>query len=806
MCNPPFNYRSSSLSLRSVFRLASQFCRPLVVISLGIVTLGLLGPAANAQNIFDCSAWTTSTGACQAFFSGQSATSNSFFVSTASPPSGIVGGAIDLVPAGSTHLGYSVIYQTAVNVQAFSTTFTFVPNGYNFAFVVENANNNGSPRGFAAGAGGEGGFSQFAGPPSNIAPNYVFALEFDSGGMNCQTCGYTNGGVQWYQTLQNPALPGDANPGYLPIYPTNKVSVSSPFSFTTGTQYIPTGHTYGAKVTYNGSDLTLNMWDVTAGGSCPGASCFTTSWSGVYIPAIVGATTAYVGFTAGVGLTTSDPLYANSFSYTVNTPTEPSGASFATWNAGSTYNNGTVSASSPVFSVAPGSYAGTQSVSMTTSSGAYICYLTSTSIPALLPMTDNNGGCSAGTLYTGPVSIASSTTLYAIAGSSNAAYPKGTLSPAGLGPPSTVVSGTYTIGGGTPQASAPTFSPVAGTYTGAQNVTLSTASSGAVICYNTTGSPATNGSTGCTAGTLYSGPVSVSSSETLYAVAGGTGYNDSSVGNAGYVIQASGATPSFSPGAGTYSSAQSVTLSDATPGATIYYTTNGTTPTTSSTVYTGPITVSSTETLKAIAVATGDTNSAVASATYTINVPVVATPAFSPAAGTYSSAQSVTLSDATSGATIYYTTNGTTPTTSSTQYTGPITVSSTETLQAIAAATGDTNSAVASATYTINAPVVATPTFSPAAGTYSSAQSVTLSDATSGATIYYTTNGTTPTTSSTRYTGPITVSSTETLQAIAAATGDTNSAVASATYTITATWWQRRPSHPPPGPIPLRSR
>ena len=80
---------------------------------------------------------------------------------------------------------------------------------------------------------------------------------------------------------------------------------------------------------------------------------------------------------------------------------------------------------------------------------------------------------------------------------------------------------------------------------------------------------------------------------------------------------------------------------------------------------------------------------------------------------------------------------------------------------------------------------MATPTFSLGAGTYTSAQSVAISDATSGATIYYTTNGTTPTTSSTRYTGPITVSSTETLEAIAVATGDTNSAVASATYTIT---------------------
>ena len=337
------------------------------------------------------------------------------------------------------------------------------------------------------------------------------------------------------------------------------------------------------------------------------------------------------------------------------------------------------------------------------------------------------------------------------------------------------------------QAAIPTFSPAAGTYSGSQSVTLSTASSGAVICYNTTGSPATNGSTGCATGTLYTGPVTVSSSETLYAVAGGTGYGDSPAGSASYVIQSSVSTPTFSPAAGTYSSAQSVSITDATSNATIYYTANGTTPTTSSTQYTGPIAVSSTEKLEAVAVAPGDTNSAVTAGVYTItSLPSASTPTFSPAAGSYNSAQSVSISDATSGATIYYTIDGTMPTTSSTEYTVPITVSSTETLKAIAVAPGDTNSAVASAAYTINLslPSASTPTFSPAAGSYSSAQSVTLSDGTSGATIYYTTNGSAPTTSSTEYTVPVTVSSTETLQAIAVATSYANSAVASAPYTI----------------------
>ena len=108
-------------------------------------------------------------------------------------------------------------------------------------------------------------------------------------------------------------------------------------------------------------------------------------------------------------------------------------------------------------------------------------------------------------------------------------------------PAASMMTLTYNLGG-TPAASTPTFSPTAGAYGSAQTVTISTTSAGAIICYNTTGSPATNGSTGCTTGTLYTTPVTVSSSETLYAVAGGTGYVDSTVGSAAYTISG-GSTP-----------------------------------------------------------------------------------------------------------------------------------------------------------------------------------------------------------------------------------------------------------------------
>ena len=76
--------------------------------------------------------------------------------------------------------------------------------------------------------------------------------------------------------------------------------------------------------------------------------------------------------------------------------------------------------------------------------------------------------------------------------------------------------------------------------------------------------------------------------------------------------------PGFTPAAGIYKTAQSVTITDSTPNAVIYYTTNGDTPTAQSTKYTAAISVSATKTLKAIAIAPDYTNSTIAKAVYTI--------------------------------------------------------------------------------------------------------------------------------------------------------------------------------------------
>ena len=241
-------------------------------------------------------------------------------------------------------------------------------------------------------------------------------------------------------------------------------------------------------------------------------------------------------------------------------------------------------------------------------------------------------------------------------------------------------------------------------------------------------------------------------------------------------------TPAFSVASGAVDSGTEVTISCATDGAEIYYTTNGSEPTASSTEYTGAISITEAVTLKAIAVKDGMNGSAVSSASYTIKG-TVSTPEFSVASGAVDSGTSVTITCSTDGAKIYYTKDGTEPTASSTEYTVAISVTPPMTLKAIAVKDGMNDSAVASASYTIKG-TVATPAFSVEPGAVNSGTEVTITCSTEGAKIYYTTNGSEPTASSTEYAGAISVTPPMTLKAIAVKDGMNNSAVASASYTI----------------------
>jgi Chitobiase/beta-hexosaminidase C-terminal domain len=175
-----------------------------------------------------------------------------------------------------------------------------------------------------------------------------------------------------------------------------------------------------------------------------------------------------------------------------------------------------------------------------------------------------------------------------------------------------------TGGGGTPTAETPTFSPVAGTYGTAQTVTISSVTSGGTIYYTTDGSTPTHSSSSISNG----GTISVAYSETVEAIESASGFTDSSVGSATYTISGTAVPPAFNPVAGSYLMAQTVTISSSTSGGTIYYTTDGTTPTHSSSSISngGTISVAVTETVKAIESASGYTDSAVGSASYTIAI------------------------------------------------------------------------------------------------------------------------------------------------------------------------------------------
>jgi hypothetical protein len=230
-----------------------------------------------------------------------------------------------------------------------------------------------------------------------------------------------------------------------------------------------------------------------------------------------------------------------------------------------------------------------------------------------------------------------------------------------------------------------------------------------------------------------------------------TGYD---IWTAGTISTPTVANPTAANGTNTYNNTVSETLSDSTGSSVICYRTDGTAPAATtpgtcdsgSTTYSGAFNVSPssgvTATVKALGTKSGYVNSSVVTFTYTFTVSAVSA---SPGAGTYSTAQSVTLSIATTtGASILYTVDGSTPSCPSTgtTYSTAISVGLTTTIKAIGCKTNYNGSSAFSALYTIQ--ILAAPTFSPVAGSYLVGQYVTLSGP-SGATLCYTVDNSTPT-------------------------------------------------------------
>jgi hypothetical protein len=238
--------------------------------------------------------------------------------------------------------------------------------------------------------------------------------------------------------------------------------------------------------------------------------------------------------------------------------------------------------------------------------------------------------------------------------------------------------------------------------------------------------------------------------------------------------------PIFSVVSGTFNTEFSLEITSATPDASLYYTTNGQIPTTADPLYSGEFQVGVSQQVRAIAVKAGMLDSLVVSETYVFEIEPLA---FGVAPGVYITGQAVEITTPTPGVSIYYTTDGTTPTTSSTLYTGSVTVGASVTLKALAKKTGWTDSEVLTGVYTITG-TVAAPTFDVDGGSYLLPQTVSLATDPGDAIIYYTLNGDTPDGSSTEYTTPIQIGATTTVKAIALKPLWAGSAISEVAYSI----------------------
>jgi hypothetical protein len=304
--------------------------------------------------------------------------------------------------------------------------------------------------------------------------------------------------------------------------------------------------------------------------------------------------------------------------------------------------------------------------------------------------------------------------------------------------------------------------PVGGLYNTAKSVTL-TASEPAAIYYTTDGTMPTASSA------RYSVPIRIAATTTLKFVAINVAGHQSPVRTERYTIDAVVPSVSANIRGGWYNAAQSVALT-ASEAATIYYTTDGTTPTSASRQYSTPISIdklNATTTLKFIVVDRAGNRSSLRFERYVLDTiaPIVRASLLS---GWYSAPQSVALT-ASEAATIYYTMDGTTPTSASRQYSGPISIdrlNATTTLTFMAVDRAGNRSVVPTTRWYILDTVAPVASVTPVGGWYRAALEVRLRSSEYGR-LYYTVDGTTPTTGSSLYGAPITIGGTTTLKFLA---------------------------------------
>jgi len=277
------------------------------------------------------------------------------------------------------------------------------------------------------------------------------------------------------------------------------------------------------------------------------------------------------------------------------------------------HGTGATTATQVMFSKTPGTYPVSTPLTVSLSTltrSASICYTTNGTTPTWTdtsaPYSENPIMTCNGTVGTS-VSVSADTTIKAVAGGATEAGAPFTSSP--------VSSAAYNFKLVAPTLTAPVLTAGSAYSQTPQSVSITDASNPAAATINYC--TAAMGGT-CIPSTPVAGAITISVDTIVRAQAVGTGYVSSEITQQVYKVVP--AAPAFSSPSGMYAKPLTVTISDtASPTASIFYTTNGSTPTISSTPYTGGITLTQSAVVKAIAVYAGGTPSSVASVVYNIH-------------------------------------------------------------------------------------------------------------------------------------------------------------------------------------------
>jgi hypothetical protein len=211
-------------------------------------------------------------------------------------------------------------------------------------------------------------------------------------------------------------------------------------------------------------------------------------------------------------------------------------------------------------------------------------------------------------------------------------------------------------------------------------------------------------------------------------------------------------------------------------------------PSTTSTTYAQPVHLTQNTVVSARAFAAG-VGSTTTQANFTVNCTSsgpLTPPVIAPWGGVFTGSASVTLTAAT-GATIYYTLDGSTPGVTTAQYTAPILLTQSGWVRAIAVKAGSVSSSTAEASFTVipsSTQPPAAPVIFPNGGTFTTCPAVTLSTTTVGASIFYTLDGSTPTMNSAAYSAAIQLTTSAVVRAAAFLSATSESTISQASFTV----------------------